>query len=182
LNSKNFLEAADDDTIFGIIRDGVPDTAMPAYGETKGGALRSSEIKDLVVFIRNWEATAPELPTATPTVAATATPTMAAPEAPTATPLPEKTPTVAPPVVAGDAAKGAELYAARCAACHGSEGQGGPVAKEPLNSPEYLATHSDEEIRQTVISGIPGTAMPAYGDILTLDDIKDILAFFRSWQ
>ena len=96
--------------------------------------------------------------------------------------MPGETPTVAPLVVAGDAARGAELYTAQCAACHGSEGQGGPVAKEALNSPDYLAAHSDEEIRQAIASGIPGTAMSAYGDILTLDDIRDIIAFFRSWR
>lgn len=182
LNSKNFLEATDDDTIFGIVRDGVPDTAMPAYGEAKGGPLHDSQVKDLVVFIRNWEATAPELPTATPTATATTTPTTAAPEAPAATAPPGKTPTIVPPVVAGDAARGADLYAANCAACHGSEGQGGPVAKEPLNSPDYLATHSDEEVRQAIASGIPGTAMVAFEDRLTDQEIADIIAFFRSWR
>lgn len=183
LNSKNFLKVADDETILGIIRDGVPNTAMPAYGEAKGGSLRASEIRDLAAFIRNWEATAPELPTATPTAATTTTtPTTAAPEVPTATAPPGKTPTVAPPAVTGDAVRGAELYAANCATCHGSEGEGGPVAKKPLNSPDYLGTHSDEEIRQTIANGIPGTAMPAYGNILTLDAIADIIAFLRSWQ
>jgi cytochrome c oxidase cbb3-type subunit 3 len=182
LNSKNFLEAADDDTIFGIIRDGVPNTAMPAYGEAKGGPLRDSQVKDLVVFIRNWEAAAPELPTATPTATATTTPTTGAPEAPATTSQPGKTPTVALPVVAGDAAKGAELYAAHCVACHGSGGQGGPVAKAPLNSPDYLAAHSDEEIQRAIAEGIPGTTMPTYDDILTLGEIRDIIAFFRSWQ
>lgn len=181
LNSRAFLEGADDAALGDVISDGRPNTSMPAFGEARGGPLRDVQVKDLVAFIRNWEATAPELPTATPTAAATTTPT-AAPEAPAATTMPGETPTVAPLVVAGDAARGAELYTAQCAACHGSEGQGGTVAKEPLNSPEYFVTHSDEEIHKAITEGIPGTIMPAYGDKLTLDDIADIIAFFRSWQ
>ena len=93
--------------------------------------------------------------------------------------IPATPPPVAP---VGDVDHGATLYATNCAACHGTAGEGGTLAKKPLNSPEYLTTHSDEEIQRAIAEGIPGTVMPAYGDKLTLDDIADLIAFFRSWQ
>jgi mono/diheme cytochrome c family protein len=43
---------------------------MPAFAQEKGGPLRDNEIEDLVAFIRNWEETAPVLPTATPVIEA----------------------------------------------------------------------------------------------------------------
>jgi len=41
---------------------------MAAYAQDKGGPLRDNQIEDLVAFIRNWEETAPLLPTATPAI------------------------------------------------------------------------------------------------------------------
>jgi len=70
LNSKSFLERYDDEAIRAAIRDGRPTTIMPAFAQEKGGPLRDNEIEDLVAFIRNWEKTAPLLPTATPVIEA----------------------------------------------------------------------------------------------------------------
>jgi len=70
LNSKSFLERYDDEAIRAAIRDGRPTTIMPAFAREKGGPLRDNEIEDLVAFIRNWEKTAPLLPTATPVIEA----------------------------------------------------------------------------------------------------------------
>lgn len=69
-----------------------------------------------------------------------------------------------------------------CAACHGDQGQGTAIAKEPLNSPEFLKSRSDDDLRQATADGIPDTAMPSYSDKLSTVDIADIIAFFRSWQ
>ncbi|TEU16395.1 MAG: cytochrome c, partial [Anaerolineales bacterium] len=63
---------------------------------------------------------------------------------------------------------------------HGSEGQGGAVAKEPLNSAEFLDSRSDDDLRQATSDGV-GTAMPGFGGTLTAQEIADIVAFFRSW-
>lgn len=68
LNSKNFLSLYDDQAIRAVTRDGRPNTMMPAFAEEKGGPLRNNQIEDLVAFIRNWEKTAPLLPTATPVI------------------------------------------------------------------------------------------------------------------
>lgn len=68
LNSKSFLETYDDEAIRAAIYDGRPNTAMAAYARENDGPLRDNQIEDLVAFIRNWEATAPLLPTATPVI------------------------------------------------------------------------------------------------------------------
>jgi cytochrome c-type protein NapB len=83
---------------------------------------------------------------------------------------------------AGDVTKGVTLYATHCAACHGDQGQGTAIAKEPLNSATFLASRSDEDLRQAVADGVPGTAMSSYSNKLSSKDIADIIAFFRSWQ
>jgi cytochrome c oxidase cbb3-type subunit 3 len=86
---------------------------------------------------------------------------------------------IAVPTV-GDAAYGAELYAEHCAACHGSEGQGGPAAREPINTTEYLAGISNDALRQIIVEGVSG--MPGYANRLTDEFVDDLIAFMRSWQ
>ncbi len=68
LNSRSYLELYDDQAIRSATRDGRPNTLMAAYAQEEGGPLRESQIDDLVAFIRNWDETAPVLPTATPVI------------------------------------------------------------------------------------------------------------------
>lgn len=100
---------------------------------------------------------------------------------PTSTVLPTAVPAEVVPA-AGDVSNGATLYATQCAACHGDQGQGTAIAQEPLNSTTFLASRSDEDLRQAIADGIPGTTMPSYSNKLSSEDIADIIAFSRSWQ
>ncbi|MBI3176651.1 MAG: c-type cytochrome, partial [Chloroflexi bacterium] len=61
LNSRTLLKATADDTLFSLIRTGVPGTVMPAWGQTYGGPFTDQQAVQLVAFIRAWEATAPEI-------------------------------------------------------------------------------------------------------------------------
>jgi len=158
LNSPDYLSQASDEDIHRSIAEGVTGTGMVALSQQQGGPLTDEEIERLVAFIRGWETGEQAQPT----------------------PAPEATPTVVAPTAGGNAAKGAELYAANCAVCHGSEGQGGAVAKEPLNSAQFLDSRSDDDLRQATSDGV-GTAMPGFGGTLTAQEIADIVAFFRSW-
>ncbi len=158
MNSQDYLSSHDDEYIYRSIAEGVSGTGMVALSQQKGGPLTDEEIERLVAFIRGWETGAQAQPT----------------------PAPEATPTAELPTAEGDAARGAELYAANCAPCHGSEGQGGAVAKEPLNSAEFLDSQSDDDLRKATSDGV-GTAMPGFGGTLTAQEIADIIAFFRSW-
>ena len=66
LNSKQLLSSASDDLLFGLIRTGVPGTAMPAWSQSFGGPLTDEEIRQAVAFVRSWEPDAtdagPDLP------------------------------------------------------------------------------------------------------------------------
>lgn len=85
-----------------------------------------------------------------------------------------------PETVQGDPTNGANLFAQNCAVCHGEAAEGGAVGPT-LVSAEVKAK-DDDYYRQTLASGIAGTAMPAWEDRLSAQDIEDIIAFLRSKQ
>ncbi|MFA7619768.1 MAG: c-type cytochrome [Thiohalomonadaceae bacterium] len=98
--------------------------------------------------------------------------------------------------VKGDAAKGRQLFATHCAACHGANGEGGhgtgvtfsrprdlPIMPPALNNPGFLAAASDTMIKATLMRGREGTPMISYLDQgLSEQDIDDIVAFVRSFE
>ncbi len=77
------------------------------------------------------------------------------------------------------AARGHELYAATCAACHGAQGEGGigPTLKgTPLD---------DDTLEKIIARGIPRTAMVAWSKEddgpLHRQQIKDLVTFIKNW-
>jgi len=97
-----YLAVADDATIRRVVSDGVPGTAMPAFAQSAGGMLTGEQIAAIVSGIRaRW---------AKPDAVRGVDP---------------------PPYVsrgAGDAKRGASVYAAYCSSCHGPTGGGGERA------------------------------------------------------
>jgi cytochrome c553 len=85
------------------------------------------------------------------------------------------------PTTAESIALGSQLYTANCSRCHGPEGQGTPRAPS-LNVKSFLTDTSDQAIQQIVTLGVPGTAMPAWGDRMTDADIQAIVGFIRQWE
>lgn len=85
-----------------------------------------------------------------------------------------------PAPVGGDVANGAALYAEHCAACHGDEGQGGPPARDPINTREYLVSVTDDALRQVILEGTAG--MPGLAYRLSDEQVLDIVSFMRSWE
>lgn len=61
LNNRVLLKNTFDNAFFSVIRSGVPNTQMPAWGIEFGGPLTDEDIRDLVAFIRDYEDTAPEI-------------------------------------------------------------------------------------------------------------------------
>ncbi|HLC01426.1 MAG TPA: c-type cytochrome [Anaerolineales bacterium] len=59
LNSKPLLSRTSDDLLFNLIRTGVPGTSMPAWGQVFGGPLTDEEVRQVVAYLRAWEASAP---------------------------------------------------------------------------------------------------------------------------
>ena len=100
-----------------------------------------------------------------------------------------------------DTARGAALYAEHCAACHGAELEGAPDWQTPDAAGVYPAPphdetghtwhHSDAQLiayttlgGQAVVEqmGLSGfvSGMPGFGEVLSGDEIRDVLAFIRS--
>ena len=78
-------------------------------------------------------------------------------------------------------AKGEQVYATNCAACHQATGMGIPGAFPALaGSP--IATGPAEEHMDRVMNGKPGTAMAAYKGLLNDADLAAVITFERnSW-
>jgi mono/diheme cytochrome c family protein len=80
---------------------------------------------------------------------------------------------------------GQTLFAKNCATCHGSNGEGSDEAPS-LNNKQFLGTTDDGTIFSLVSSGVPNTQMPAWnqahGGPLTDEDVRQLVAFVRSWQ
>jgi cbb3-type cytochrome c oxidase subunit III len=67
-----------------------------------------------------------------------------------------------------------ELYAIRCVVCHGANREGVSGLGLPL-IPGSLTELSDNEIKNTILNGRFGTAMPAFKEILSSDEIDALL-------
>jgi len=89
---------------------------------------------------------------------------------------------------ASNIAAGKQLYAAQCAACHGSSGHGDGPAGAQLNPPPSdltFAVHtpiaSDGYLYWTLAEGgTPiGSAMPAFRNSLSIDDAWKIILYLR---
>ncbi|MBT3533040.1 MAG: c-type cytochrome [Rhodospirillaceae bacterium] len=94
----------------------------------------------------------------------------------------------------GDVDKGELIYQERCLQCHGDEGDGLGPAAERLNPPprdftlglyKFITSAfdadlpNDTDIIRMIRDGMPGTAMPGWGDLLPEQDILDVLAYIK---
>ncbi len=79
----------------------------------------------------------------------------------------------AKPSLASASAK--EIFLSTCAACHGAQGAGGPIAPS-------LRTFkgSDEEFVKTVLTGRPGTPMISFRGIIPEEKVREIRALIKS--
>jgi len=153
LNTAEMRERLTDDDLARIIAQGVPGTLMAGWDN----ALTERDIADLVTTLRRWDS----LPAA-------------------AIPAPAAPPVIAvsdPDVVAW----GGQIYAATCAHCHGSEGQGRPIAPA-LNVQGFLGETNDLAIKTIIAQGVPDTAMPAWGDRLGDEELNALVSFIRAWE
>jgi len=153
-----YLAVADDATIRRVTAAGVPGTAMPAFAQSEGGLLTEQQIDAIVSGMRTGWARPSELRDAD-------VPPYAAP-------------------AAGDPARGAEVYARYCAACHGAAGRGGQRASSIVDG-AYLALVSDQGLRTTVIVGRPDMGAPDWrgnvpGKPLSSEDVGDVVAWLAA--
>lgn len=97
--------------------------------------------------------------------------------------------------IVGNPEQGANLYAKHCAACHGSEGQGGKgtgvtfsrprdqsIVAPALNNSGFLAAVSDAQLKATLMQGRAGTPMQSFlKQGLSEQDINDLVSYIRSY-
>jgi cytochrome c oxidase cbb3-type subunit II len=88
-------------------------------------------------------------------------------------------------------AHGKQVFITNCTGCHGLQGNGkgeatrfmggenGPAPRNMTDASQQLY-FSDGELYDAILFGVDGTAMPAWGDILTVNDIWDVTNFIRT--
>jgi cytochrome c oxidase cbb3-type subunit 3 len=150
LSNQDFLVIASDAFLTSSIVHGRPGTPMSGWGQVAGGPLTDAEVADIVAFIRAWQ-TEPSVDLSEGSGA-----------------------------VAGVATRGTGVYNARCASCHGTEGEG--VTAVSLNNPWFHAAASDAFIEYSIRHGRRDTAMVAYEDSLSPVAIADLVAYIRQWK
>jgi cytochrome c oxidase cbb3-type subunit 2 len=92
------------------------------------------------------------------------------------------------------ARRGKVLFARNCAACHGRSGHGdGPGARDVDPRPRDLTTTyyrfrstpsgsppSAEDLKRTIRRGLPGSAMPAFGEVFSEEQLDDLTHFIAT--
>lgn len=157
---------------------GVQPVPIPqAYAPARGVVIPAADAKALVAYLLSLK----QAPLPGAQAAA------AAPGAPA--PVPAKPAAPGAPAPAFDAAAGAKLFAANCAACHGAQGAGLPGVFPSLHgNPVVVAADPSEHIA-TVLHGAHGkaingatyaAAMPPFAAVLTDQQIADIIDFERT--
>jgi mono/diheme cytochrome c family protein len=91
------------------------------------------------------------------------------------------------PPTADSLETGQRLYRENCQSCHGVAGRGdGPQAAglnpPPLDLVVHAPLHSDGALFGFIQNGIPGTAMPAWGNKLTDEEIWHIVNYIRTFE
>jgi cytochrome c oxidase cbb3-type subunit 3/ubiquinol-cytochrome c reductase cytochrome c subunit len=140
LGNPVYLAYAGEANIRTAIAKGVHGTLMPAFAQSSGGMLTDAQVDVLAHgLITNWGK-----PNA---LAGAAVPAYH-------------------PAAAGDVAEGAKVFAASCAGCHGTNGEGTRATTgKGLGSivdRSYLGLVSDQYLRDVVVSGLPGQGMPDF--------------------
>ena len=92
--------------------------------------------------------------------------------------------------------RGEVVYQERCVMCHGKEGDGLGPAAERLNPPPRDFTlgqykvkttgfddpiSNDADLIRMIRDGMAGTAMPGWGDVLSEQDIGDVIYFLKTF-
>jgi copper transport protein len=83
-------------------------------------------------------------------------------------------------------ARGREVYSQNCLSCHGVAGRGdGPLGRSlnprPADLRIHVTQHPEGQLFAWVADGVPGTAMPAFRDLIPEDDRWRVIAFIKGF-
>jgi len=88
--------------------------------------------------------------------------------------------------------RGEAVYATHCAGCHGPNGEATPDWRKPnpdgkyppppLDSSAHAWHHSTDVLKKTILKGTPPEigSMPAWEDILTEQQVDDVIVWIKS--
>ncbi|MDR7485527.1 MAG: CopD family protein [Armatimonadota bacterium] len=99
--------------------------------------------------------------------------------------IPDRQNPIAPTVES--LAVGGRLYRQHCQACHGPAGAGDGPAAAALRPPpadlrvHMAAGHTDGQLFHWISEGMPGTAMPAFKDVISEEDRWHVLNFIKTF-
>jgi mono/diheme cytochrome c family protein len=191
LGAKEFLTSVSDKQLQWLISGGIPGSAMVAYDLDLGGPFTAQEISRVVTYLRSLEDGAPSVPgwyrgeAAPPRTVASADSVRSSASASA-----EATSAVAASGVPADSvavrdvadAETERVYASRCAACHGADGAGTPIA--PAVRPLSVALQANPDSVYTIIArGVAGTAMMPFakerGGALDGTTVRALAAWLR---
>jgi mono/diheme cytochrome c family protein len=156
-----------DSDLFQTVSEGVPGTSMPAWRKQLSAEERWAVVRYLKGFSPRFREEEPDEPI----------------------PIPE--PRAATPQ---SIARGRAVYEqAKCGECHGASGKGdGPAAptlRDAAGDPieafdftrgDFRCGASERAIYRTFSTGLDGTPMPGYGDVLREDERFDLVHYVRS--
>jgi alcohol dehydrogenase (cytochrome c) len=81
------------------------------------------------------------------------------------------------PLAAGSPqAAGHEVFATRCASCHGTNATGGEFAPSIV---DRVPLHTDDELRELLHNGLPSSGMPAFPDVVD-PERANLISFLRT--
>ena len=155
-----------------VIARGRDNTIMAAWAADEGGIFSSSQIEDFIIFIQeaNWEYVGARV------VELGLTP----PEVIEMEVSDEMLSSLASLEGGETLTEGLQIYADNCAACHGANGSGSTIAPA-IDSADLRATPKDETIA-LVNSGVNGTLMTSWQNILTPEEINATVDLIYRWQ
>ncbi|MEY4965412.1 MAG: hypothetical protein RL274_995 [Pseudomonadota bacterium] len=81
------------------------------------------------------------------------------------------------PLPAGSMAGTADLFSQSCASCHGTDLVGGRGPS--LFAESLLQNRTDDQLRRTILEGLPTSGMPSFNGILSESQMSHILAYIR---
>ena len=157
IGSSVYLAIADNATIRRVVEQGMPGTAMPAFGQSAGGLLTDAQIDILVRGMRERWARPGALGSDKPPAYAASQP--------------------------GDTARGHNVFTMFCSSCHGSDGRGGRTGS--IVDSSYLALVSDQHLRTLTIIGMPALGAPDWrgnvpGKPMSDADVTDVVAWLAA--
>jgi mono/diheme cytochrome c family protein len=180
------------------------DVIMPTWGQKFGGPMRDDEIRDVAAYIMNW---ADKAKTETPSdVRVQFKVPGAGGTTPPVDPVfakfgkqADESVTNLGDLTGGNAVNGEKLYTANaCAGCHNVAGGQGPITKgtwyrvleQRVKEPALSGETGEQYLAQSIlypnhyiVANYPKGLMPqGFGDQLNIDQLKDIIAYLKTFQ